>query len=116
MYELSQDKFLGYSGNGFSGYDTVGLMSNNVSWAIQIKQQAVTAYASPSFWIGQIGLAKKGINFGREKWYDGFLTSLKSENIIPSLSFGFTAGASYSMFHRIFSQILCRKTNVIDKG
>lgn len=96
LYELDQDRFLGYSGNGFSGYDTVGLVSNNVSWTLQIKHQAVTAYASPSFWLGQMGLAKKGMNYGLEKRPESFLTNLKTEKMIPSLSFGYTAGASYS--------------------
>ncbi|KAJ4302663.1 hypothetical protein N0V90_001552 [Kalmusia sp. IMI 367209] len=95
LYRLGQNNFLGYIGNGVSGYDTVGFVSNNITQTLQIKHQAVTAYATSSFWLGQIGLGKRGMNFRQNERPESFLTNLKDAKIIPSLSYGFTAGASY---------------------
>ena len=78
LYQLGQDVFLGYTSNGASDYDTVGLVSNNTSQMLQIDHQVVTAYANPSFWLGQIGLGKRGLYFRQNARPESFLTNLET--------------------------------------
>lgn len=92
LYELDQNTFLGFSGTGLFGYDTISLPETR----LQSNNQVVTAYANPEFWVGQIGLSTRMMNFRPSEQPESFLTSLKAEKAIPSLSFGYTAGAYYS--------------------
>ncbi|KAF1976707.1 acid protease [Bimuria novae-zelandiae CBS 107.79] len=95
LFELGQNAFLGFSGNGAFGYDTVGLVRGDASQTVQIDHQPVTAYASPDFWLGEIGLGNRGMNLGQHDHPASFLTNLKEAGGIPSRSFGYTAGAPY---------------------
>ncbi|KAF2469283.1 acid protease, partial [Lindgomyces ingoldianus] len=95
LFELGQNSNLGFTGNGLSGYDIVGFVSDNDSSATYIDQQPVTAYATPNFWLGQMGLSIRRMNFRQDEHPNSFLTNLRDRGVIPSLSFGYTAGAPY---------------------
>lgn len=48
------------------------------------------------YYLGMLGLSKASTILSKgEKGQPSFITSLRDQNIIPSLSFGYTAGASY---------------------
>jgi hypothetical protein len=95
LFQNGQNKQLGFTGNGLSGYDTVGFITDNVTAVTEIEHQAVTAFASSNIWLGQIGLSRRGMNFRQDERPESFLTNLRNLGMIPSLSFGYTAGASY---------------------
>ena len=60
--------------------------------------QHQTAFTSKDFFFGQLGLGPKPTNFSDfTNPEESFLRSLKSNKSIPSLSFGYTAGAPYRL-------------------
>lgn len=87
---------LGYGGNGLFGLDKVGLQISN-SGGVELEGQVVAGIAESDFWLGNFGLGPKPVNFsGLEYPVASYLQSLKDNGKIPSLSWGYTAGASYS--------------------
>ncbi|KAJ4293478.1 hypothetical protein N0V90_008761 [Kalmusia sp. IMI 367209] len=94
-YKLGQNSFLGFTGNGNFGYDTVALIRGDASKNIQVNHHPVTAYATPEFWLGEIGLGNREMDFGQGVLPSSFLTDLKDAKSIPSLSYGYTAGVPY---------------------
>jgi hypothetical protein len=89
LYELGLEKIHGITGNGFVGFDDV--LINNVT----LDSFPVTAYASPGFWVGQMGLLPSPINYSSTVGSPSFLATLKDGGHIPSLAYGYQAGASY---------------------
>lgn len=85
---------LGYSGNGDYGFDTVSIPGTGQN--LTQGHQIVAGIADPSFWVGIFGLGPKPSNFSafndpQTTW----MRSAVNDTLIPSLSFGYTAGASY---------------------
>ena len=95
IYTLdAQEAKLGYGGNGQYGYDTV-VMGPGHGVARQIKQ-VVAGIADPDFWLGVFGLGPKSINFttlGHP--VPSYMSELVTNDDLPSLSWGYTAGAFY---------------------
>ena len=87
---------LGYSDNATYGLDTLALGLSNANGSPQIESQVVAAFATNHYYIGLFGLGHQGVNFtGYSNPNVTFLTTLKEQNMIPSLSWGYTAGAIY---------------------
>ena len=87
---------LGYSDNATYGLDTLALGLSNANGSPQIDSQVVAAFATDDYYIGLFGLGHQGVNFSEYSTPNAtFLTTLKEQNIIPSLSWGYTAGAIY---------------------
>ncbi|KAH7119765.1 aspartic peptidase domain-containing protein [Dendryphion nanum] len=93
-YRLGMGLNLGYSGNGYFGYDTAGPSSSR-SNTPKLDQQAVVAFASTSFWVGQFGLLVTTLNLTDVEQPRSFLSNLREAGHIPSLSFGYSVGAPY---------------------
>ena len=81
--------------NGAFAYETLGVVTpggGNVS----LTHQVIAGIATKDFFVGNLGLSPLGINFtSRDDPKPSFLSSLRAQNLIPSLSYGFTAGAYY---------------------
>ncbi|KAL9111498.1 MAG: hypothetical protein Q9187_007913, partial [Circinaria calcarea] len=75
---------------GNYGFDTLGISSK--SGNITLDQQVVAAIATKDFYLGNLGLSPRAVN---QNLGPSFLKSLKDQNKIPSLSYGYTAGAVY---------------------
>jgi hypothetical protein len=91
---------LNYSGNGLFGYDVVGINGGNSSSSsggLSLSNKVVAAIASKSYFLGIFGLGIKPTSFssGAANSPPSFLSTLKDNNQIPSLSYGYTAGAPY---------------------
>ncbi|ORX99608.1 aspartic peptidase domain-containing protein [Clohesyomyces aquaticus] len=95
IYRLGLDASLGLSGNGEFGYDTVGPSTAGSKETPVLNHQAVSAFATPDFWLGQLGLWMFAINMSETNQPHSFLSSLKEQGHIPSLSFGYNAGTPY---------------------
>lgn len=95
IYTLSaQEAELGYGGNGLYGFDRVAW--GNDSSSTSLTKQVVAGIADPSFWLGIAGIGPKSINFTEfNDPIESYLSTLVKENTIPSLSWGYTAGAAY---------------------
>ena len=95
-YALGLEKNLGYSGdNGLYGYDTLtlGLPGDNVP---TLEQQIVAGIATPDFYLGEFGLDPRPTNFSNfSHSVNSYMTSLAQKNLIPSESWGYTAGNQY---------------------
>ncbi|CAN9136242.1 unnamed protein product [Alternaria alternata] len=89
LYELGLGTKYGIIGSGLHGFDSVGVDN------FTMEKLAVTAYASPGFWIGQIGLSPLPLNFSETISSPSLISALKDEGRIPSLAYGYQAGAPY---------------------
>jgi hypothetical protein len=89
LYELGMERVHGTNGNGLNGLDSVGLDN------FTTEGLAVTAYASPGFWVGQMGLSRLPVSFSETINSPSLLSALKNEGHIPSLAYGYQAGAAY---------------------
>lgn len=94
-FTLGLEENLGYTGNGLYGYDTVTLGwqgSNGPS----LDQQIVAGIATPDFYLGSFGLDPRPTNFTNyNDPVSSYMSNLKQQNLIPSLSWGYTAGNQY---------------------
>lgn len=97
FYQLWLEKNLGLMGNGKYGYDDVGL-GYATGDGPTLKNTTVGALITENFWLGHFGLNPKPTNF--TAYGDpspAYLTKLFEQKHIPSLAWGYTAGAQYRM-------------------
>ena len=95
IYQLDIETDLGYTGNGDFGFDTVGLEVEN-SGGLTLTNQLVAGIATEDFLLGQFGLGPKPANLSSlEHPIPSYMQTLADQDLIPSLSFGYTAGAKY---------------------
>jgi hypothetical protein len=95
IYSLLIGENLGIKSNGISGYDTVGLGGEGEGGPTLLNT-TVTAFASDVYYLGFLGINPKGTNFTSfDNPSPSYMTYLKEQRKIPSVSFGYTAGAHY---------------------
>jgi hypothetical protein len=95
LYDLILEHELGITGAGIYGFDTVGLEIQN-SGGLTLPGQVVAGIATKDFYLGVFGLSPKPSNFSNFDYpQPSFMRTLKDQNKIPSLSYAYTAGASY---------------------
>jgi hypothetical protein len=95
LFELGIDQNLGYTGNAYYGYEKIVLETLG-SNAITVSDTTVGAFAVSDLWLGSLGLNPKPTNWTTsDAPWPSFMTKLKGQNSIPSISFGYTAGAPY---------------------
>lgn len=94
-YRLWTERNLGYSGDGQYGYDTVGLGGLGAEGPT-LKNTTVGGFKTTDFYLGIFGINPKPTNFSDfNDPSPSYITYLKEDNLIPSVSFGYTAGAQY---------------------
>jgi len=94
LYELSiyEERFLGYSGNGLYGNDTVTLGWPGATTPA-MPGQVVTGIATKDFYLGTLPLSRLPTNLTTlNNPIPSVLQQLKTGGHIPSLSWGYTAG------------------------
>jgi hypothetical protein len=93
VYDLYLERNLGYNGNGLYGFDTIGLM---VDGNATFQDLVVAGIATKDFYLGIFGLGPKPSNFSDfDTPQPSLIQTMKDQKRIPSISFGYTAGASY---------------------
>lgn len=95
IYDLWIENNLGDDGNALFGYETVGLggTGNNEP---TLKNTTVGGFAVDDFYLGVFGINPKPTNFTTfNDPSPSYMALLKEQKYIPSISFGYTAGASY---------------------
>lgn len=85
---------------GLYGFDTITLGYNG-SGGPSLDHQVIAGIGTSDFWLGSLGLApwqhdisSPETNSGIDT-SPGYLSNLKNRSLIPSLSFGYSAGAPY---------------------
>ncbi|KAL9601761.1 MAG: hypothetical protein Q9179_002761 [Wetmoreana sp. 5 TL-2023] len=106
FYELDQELNLGYAGNGDFGIDSITLGYPG-SDAISVDRQLLATIAAKDYYLATWGIAPRSTNFtssdpGETTFapgdsYQSLLSTLKQKQKIPSLSYGYTAGARYRL-------------------
>lgn len=97
LYNLGDEGNLGLDSTGIFGFDTVGLGLQGTGGPT-LQGQLIAGIATSTFWLGSIGLNPQSTNFSTfDDSHPSFMSNLKSNKSIPSLSFGYTAGAPYRL-------------------
>ena len=113
-YSLGLEANLGYNDPGSYGLDTVALGMSNASGGPTLQDQVVAGLVTYDFYTGLFGLGDQPVNLTASQDYrnlsdtvprPSFLTTMKTQNLIPSLSWAYTAGAIYRGYY--FSSRFC---------
>jgi len=95
VHELGIEKNLGYGGNATFGYDTVGLGGPGQEGPT-LNHTVVGGLTHDDFYLGIFGVNPRPTNFtGGSDGTPSVMTLLAQQGSIPSVSFAYTAGASY---------------------
>ena len=99
FYSLGLEGNLGYSNSGedsLYGFDTVSLGCSDTSSNISIQNHLVAGLTTSDFELGMFGLGEEPWNFSDfGNPYPSYLSTMKANNLIPSKSWSYTAGAPY---------------------
>ena len=90
--QLMTETYLGITSNGNYGTDTIGL-GIDATTGLTSNQNVVAGVLTEPFYLGQVGLKKSYAIGGNGN--ASLMVRLKDEKLIPSLSYGYTAGAIY---------------------
>ena len=106
------ESFLNLTGNAYYGFDTLTLGLPGADLP-SLDNQIIAGIATNNYWTGFLGLSPIPFNFSSQDdatsmrdLQPSFLSSLKNQSLIPSLSWGYTAGASYRKDPTIGSLVL----------
>ena len=102
-FELPIEQNLYVKVPGLFGNDTLslGAQSGNRS---SLENQVIGGIGEQKYYLylGMLGVNPKPTKLSAgDSGQSSYITSLKSQNIIPSVSFGFTAGAAYRGFNSV---------------
>ena len=97
LFALGLELNLGYTGNGEYGYDAVALGWQGSGGPL-LNHQIVVGIATKDFYLGNFGLNPRPTNFsGFNNPVSSYMSNLKKESLIPSLSWGYSAGNQYRL-------------------
>lgn len=95
LYGFNIETNLGIDGNAYFGYDSVGLGGPGEGGPTLLNT-TIGNFATTNYWIGVFGLNPKPTNFSSQlNGATSYMTQLKQQGLIPSVSFGYNAGAKY---------------------
>lgn len=96
LYALDLETNLDYHTNGDYGLDKVGLGLQQ-TLGPTLDSQVVAGFQNNAYYyLGMLGLAPFPTNVTFNEPRPSFLATLKTKDLIPSLSWSYTAGAQYS--------------------
>ncbi|KAL8917092.1 MAG: hypothetical protein Q9172_005977 [Xanthocarpia lactea] len=98
FYALGAEANLGYNredNRGFYAKELVQL-TNPEGANTTVNESVVAGIITPNFYLGVLGLAARPVVWeDHSDSSDSLITILKKQSLIPNLSYGYTAGASY---------------------
>lgn len=95
VFQLNAESNLQYDIRALYGFDTVQIGSPGKGNAT-VDQQVVGGIVAPDFYLGSLGLHNRNVVFQADQLgKSSFISLLTQYKLIPSSSYGFTAGASY---------------------
>lgn len=98
-YNELGDYQLGYNPLGLAtGSGDYGLDTISISDSVSTPSQVIATVTSLDTWLGEFGLGVKETRFEGTTNYLSFISTLvQNESVIPSHSYGYTAGAHYAL-------------------
>ena len=99
IYNLATEQNIwGTEGNqGFYGQDTISLGRYPSGQSVDFLSQIVAGVSTANVWVGSLGMGTSTAGFKvKADGIPSLLSTMKNQSIIPSLSFGYTVGSSYS--------------------
>ncbi|KAL8910796.1 MAG: hypothetical protein Q9171_003932 [Xanthocarpia ochracea] len=98
FWQLGNQRNLGIYANGLYGNDTIGLGIPG-SGEPTLSDQILAAIRTEKIYVGMFAVNPKRTNYTgiTEQGQASYMTTLKARNLIPSVSFGYTAGAPYRL-------------------
>lgn len=95
FFEINTEANLQTKTSALYGFDTVQIGSPGKGNAT-VDHLVVAGILTPDFYLGSLGLHNRKVVFqADQQGQPSFISLLNSNKVIPSLSYGFTAGASY---------------------
>ncbi|KAF2154979.1 acid protease [Myriangium duriaei CBS 260.36] len=95
VYGLAGETNLGVDGNGIFGFDSAALGAT-AQQLLPVSNATVVDFAVTEPYLGMLGINPKPTNWTSYTDYSqSYISQLKQTNSIPSVSFGYTAGAAY---------------------
>lgn len=105
-FELPIEQNLYGKVNGLFGNDTLSLGAQSGNGP-SLEKQVIGGIGLQKYYLGMLGVNPKPTKVSAgDSGQSSYITSLKRQNIIPSVSFGFTAGAAYREFNSHITDIL----------
>lgn len=98
IYGLASEQYLFNSTSdvGLYGLDSIGVNSADGGVYGSLPAQVVSGLATGDFWLGSLGLGNAEGNFTvQDTGIPSLISSMKNASRIPSMSYGYAAGASY---------------------
>lgn len=97
-YQLQLElNLMNVSANGLYGNDTIGLGLRG-SGEPTLENQIIGGIGAEQYYLGLFGVNPKPTSFtALDVGQASYMTSLKDQNLIPSVSFAYSAGAPYRM-------------------
>lgn len=97
LYAIQLETALNYEANGHYGKDVLALNGGNGSSnGVSLANQLVAGIAAKDYLLGVLALGIQPTSFSSSSTpVKTFMEQLKYNKLIPSLSYGYTAGASY---------------------
>jgi Eukaryotic aspartyl protease len=95
IYDLTLESNLGFAGKGRYGFDnvTLGYLGGG---GPSLANQTVASIATKDFYMGLFGVKPQASNFtSLTDPIPSFMQNLRTKNMIPSLSWAYTAGNKY---------------------
>ena len=96
---ISEESFLNVTSSAYSGVDVVGLGSD-ASAGLNLSSSLIAGVSTETIYLGILGLKPQSTtDINTSTAYaspETLVEQLKDQNLIPSLSYGYTAGAIYS--------------------
>ncbi|KAL8904429.1 MAG: hypothetical protein Q9171_007055 [Xanthocarpia ochracea] len=96
LFTLTLEQNLGHNESGAFGLDTISLGLSNATGGPILDSQIIAGIETERWYTGVFGLQQQPMNltdFSQPQ--QSFLSALRSQNLIPSLSWAYTAGAHY---------------------
>lgn len=103
LFDLGLELNLGRNESGDYGLDSLALGLSNTTGGPTLDSQVVVGIETNRYRVGMFGLNQQPTNLSSySNSYPSFLGSLKTQNLIPSLSWAYTAGARYSKSQNVY--------------
>ncbi|KAL9599795.1 MAG: hypothetical protein Q9219_003581 [cf. Caloplaca sp. 3 TL-2023] len=97
IYALADEKNLGNTARGAYGWDSLTWATTAGSTNLTANHTVIAGIAAKDFYLSSLGLSARPISWeDQDDKPPSLITSLSEQKLIPSRSYGYTAGASYS--------------------